>query len=73
MSYRGYENGVACSSFHSMANGLSYTDHYERQQRYGSNDINVPVKPYHVLFIEEVLHPFYIFQVSFHSPNCIII
>ena len=30
---------------------------------YGPNSINVPVKPYHVLFIEEVLHPFYIFQL----------
>jgi len=27
------------------------------------NLIDVPVKPYHVLFFKEVLHPFYIFQV----------
>ena len=30
---------------------------------HGANSIDVPVKPYHVLFIEEVLHPFYIFQI----------
>ena len=30
---------------------------------YGPNSINVPVKSYHVLFVEEVLHPFYMFQL----------
>ena len=30
---------------------------------YGDNSIDVPVKPYHSLFVEEVLHPFYIFQI----------
>ena len=30
---------------------------------YGENSIDVPVKPYHVLLVEEVLHPFYIFQL----------
>ena len=30
---------------------------------YGDNIIDVPVKPYHVLFVDEVLHPFYIFQI----------
>ena len=34
-----------------------------RLLRYGPNSLDVPVKPYHVLLIEEVLHPFYIFEV----------
>ena len=34
-----------------------------RLLRYGPNSIDVPVKPYHLLFVEEVLHPFYIFQI----------
>ena len=31
--------------------------------RFGPNSLDVPVKPYHVLLIEEVLHPFYIFEI----------
>jgi len=34
-----------------------------RLLHYGPNSLDVPVKPYHVLFIEEVLHPFYIFEL----------
>ena len=34
-----------------------------RVLRYGPNSLDVPVKPYHVLLIEEVLHPFYIFEI----------
>ena len=34
-----------------------------RLLRYGPNSLDVPVKPYHVLLIEEVLHPFYVFEV----------
>ena len=30
---------------------------------YGANNIDVPVKSYPKLFFEEVLHPFYIFQI----------
>jgi len=36
---------------------------FPRIVKYGGNSIDVPVKPYHVLFFKEVLHPFYIFQV----------
>ena len=36
---------------------------YTRAACYGVNSINVPVKPYHVLLVEEVLHPFFIFQL----------
>ena len=36
---------------------------FSRLLKFGGNSIDVPVKPYHVLFFKEVLHPFYIFQV----------
>ncbi len=52
-----------------MSNGLSVQEHSSRLLRYGSNDIDVPIKPYYALFIEEVLHPFYIFQVMLVYNN----
>ena len=47
-----------CSVYCSMMTFL-----LPRLLRYGPNSIDVPVKPYHLLFVEEVLHPFYIFQI----------
>ena len=61
---RGYEMGVACSTIHNMSGGLTAAGHASRLLHYGPNDIDVPVKPYHTLFVDEVLHPFYIFQVG---------
>ncbi len=47
-----------------MSGGLTAIGHASSLLHYGPNDIDVPVKPYHALFIDEVLHPFYIFQVG---------
>ena len=55
---------MSCSEAYHHGSGLSRLEHERRLGMYGSNSIEVPVKPYHVLFIEEVLHPFYIFQVN---------
>lgn len=34
----------------------------ERQQRYGTNEMKIPVKSIAVLVAEEMWHPFYVFQ-----------
>lgn len=60
---RGLESSMTCSEAYRHGNGLSRLEHERRFGMYGSNSIEVPVKPYHSLFIEEVLHPFYIFQI----------
>lgn len=64
--YRGLdESGIQCVDLHNISHqgGLSTSQHQKRLTQYGPNSVDVPVKPYHVLLIEEVLHPFYIFQV----------
>lgn len=53
----------SCSSLHDMRGGLGTWEQQDRLLHYGPNAIDVPVKPYHVLLVEEVLHPFYIFQI----------
>ena len=67
--FRGYEKGLSCNDLHKMRGGLLSQDHQCRLTYHGLNNIDVPVKPYHVLFIEEILHPFYIFQVTRISPH----
>ena len=51
-----------------MQTGLHSNEQGCRLAQYGANSIDVPVKSYHVLLIEEILHPFYIFQVR--SSSC---
>ena len=46
-----------------MQTGLHSNEQGCRLAQYGANSIDVPVKSYHVLLIEEILHPFYIFEV----------
>jgi predicted P-type ATPase len=60
---RGLDGGHTSSALHGMRGGLSLEQHSQRVCLYGENSIDVPVKPYHVLLVEEVLHPFYIFQL----------
>ncbi|XP_054464832.1 cation-transporting ATPase 13A2 [Anoplopoma fimbria] len=43
--------------------GLSHLEQSLRRRMYGPNLIDVPVKPYIQLLFEEVLNPFYVFQV----------
>ncbi|KAL5492027.1 hypothetical protein EMCRGX_G017415 [Ephydatia muelleri] len=66
----GYDCNISCNAVHQMIAGgkgnnlgLSHSEHASKLLRYGPNSIDVPVKPYHLLFVEEVLHPFYIFQI----------
>ncbi|XP_072383561.1 polyamine-transporting ATPase 13A3-like isoform X2 [Diabrotica undecimpunctata] len=44
-------------------NGLTNEEYISSLDLYGKNKIEVEIKPYWTLFIEEVLNPFYIFQV----------
>lgn len=57
------DEGLTCGEIHKSRSGLSHSDHNNRKLIYGPNQIDVPVKSYGQLLIEEVLNPFYIFQV----------
>ncbi|XP_049608682.1 polyamine-transporting ATPase 13A2 isoform X2 [Syngnathus scovelli] len=52
-----------CKDLHGYKNGLSHLEQNFRRQVYGPNVIDVPVKSYFKLLIEEVLNPFYVFQL----------
>ncbi|NXT84419.1 AT132 ATPase, partial [Zapornia atra] len=52
-----------CADLYSSQAGLHQQDHNTRRKIYGPNLIEVPVKSYARLLVEEVLNPFYIFQV----------
>ncbi|CAJ1055363.1 cation-transporting ATPase 13A2 isoform X1 [Xyrichtys novacula] len=43
--------------------GLSHLEQSLRRRMYGPNLIDVPVKPYTRLLLEEVINPFYVFQL----------
>ncbi|KAI5612268.1 cation-transporting ATPase 13A2 isoform X1 [Silurus asotus] len=55
--------GWTCTDLHNCQQGLSQMDQISRKQIFGDNIIDVPVKSYFQLLVEEVLNPFYIFQV----------
>uniref|UniRef100_A0A673KX65 Probable cation-transporting ATPase 13A2 n=1 Tax=Sinocyclocheilus rhinocerous TaxID=307959 RepID=A0A673KX65_9TELE len=55
--------GWTCADLHGRQQGLSKADQSTRSQIFGANIIDVPVKSYLQLLFEEVLNPFYIFQV----------
>ncbi|KAL7752505.1 hypothetical protein RI367_002039 [Sorochytrium milnesiophthora] len=46
-----------------LKNGIHQSMYYERRQVLGSNDIVIPEKSTVQLIFDEILHPFYIFQV----------
>ncbi|XP_066493188.1 polyamine-transporting ATPase 13A2 isoform X1 [Tiliqua scincoides] len=52
-----------CSDIHLSRGGLSTQEQSARRKVYGPNQIDVPVKSYLRLLIDEVLNPFYLFQV----------
>ncbi|XP_060794319.1 cation-transporting ATPase 13A2 isoform X2 [Neoarius graeffei] len=52
-----------CADLHHSRRGLSQLDQISRRQIFGDNIIDVPVKSYLQLLFEEVLTPFYVFQV----------
>ncbi|XP_076133092.1 polyamine-transporting ATPase 13A2 isoform X1 [Alosa pseudoharengus] len=53
----------SCAELHQMQQGLSCQEQSSRRKVYGQNLIDVPVKSYLQLLFEEVLNPFYMFQV----------
>ncbi|XP_067302302.1 cation-transporting ATPase 13A2 isoform X2 [Pseudorasbora parva] len=55
--------GWTCADLHGRQQGLSRADQSTRKQIFGANVIDVPVKSYLQLLFEEVLNPFYVFQV----------
>ncbi|NWU16341.1 AT132 ATPase, partial [Cephalopterus ornatus] len=57
------DEGWTCADLHLSQPGLDQQDHSTRRKIYGPNLIEVPVKSYARLLVEEVLNPFYIFQV----------
>ncbi|OPJ86263.1 putative cation-transporting ATPase 13A2 [Patagioenas fasciata monilis] len=57
------DEGWTCADLHLSQAGLDQQDHNTRTKIYGPNLIEVPVKSYARLLVEEVLNPFYIFQV----------
>ncbi|XP_013403365.2 probable cation-transporting ATPase 13A3 [Lingula anatina] len=59
----GLDVGTKCSSFHEDFKGLGVTEQWKKLDLYGPNEIDVEVKSYIVLLFEEVLNPFYIFQL----------
>ncbi|NXX34316.1 AT132 ATPase, partial [Nicator chloris] len=52
-----------CAELHLCQAGLDPQERSARRKIYGPNLIEVPVKSYARLLVEEVLNPFYIFQV----------
>ncbi|KAM7404348.1 hypothetical protein PAMP_011704 [Pampus punctatissimus] len=52
-----------CMELYNFQNGLSHLEQSLRRRVYGPNLIDVPVKSYTKLLFEEVLNPFYVFQV----------
>ncbi|XP_035511838.1 cation-transporting ATPase 13A2 [Morone saxatilis] len=52
-----------CKDLYGFQKGLSHLEQNLRKRVYGPNLIDVPVKPYMKLLFEEVLNPFYVFQL----------
>ncbi|KAG5838823.1 hypothetical protein ANANG_G00227710, partial [Anguilla anguilla] len=52
-----------CDDLYRQQAGLSPQEQRARRTVYGENLIDVPVKSYMRLLFEEVLNPFYVFQV----------
>ena len=59
----GYDVGYTCEQIYQIAAQGTIPCSNDRAKQYGPNLIDVPVKSYLQLFIEEVLNPFYIFQI----------
>lgn len=57
------DEGLTCGEIRKFASGLNQTERDYRKLIYGQNEIDVPVKSYGQLLIEEILNPFYIFQL----------
>ncbi|KAJ6656844.1 hypothetical protein lerEdw1_003175 [Lerista edwardsae] len=56
------DENQTCSDIHRSCCGLSPQEQSARKKVYGPNQIDVPVKSYLRLLVDEVLNPFYLFQ-----------
>lgn len=59
---RGLDVGTFPMSFYLGSSGLQWDEVQKRQKLYGANVVDVDVKSYARLFLEEVVDPFYVFQ-----------
>ncbi|ELU12635.1 hypothetical protein CAPTEDRAFT_90245 [Capitella teleta] len=59
----GLDVGFSVQEIHDNAVGLSQEEQVFKILLFGENSIHIEVKSYFKLFIEEVLNPFYIFQI----------
>jgi len=61
---KGYDNDTLVSTFFDdLYNGIAFPIVSSQQQLYGPNFITIKVPSYFSLLVEEVLHPFYMFQI----------
>ncbi|XP_071945615.1 polyamine-transporting ATPase 13A3-like isoform X2 [Antedon mediterranea] len=60
---RGLDVNTHTGSFYSHYKGFSVNEQKMRKELYGANKINVELRPIPVLFFQEALNPFYVFQV----------
>lgn len=60
---RGFDQDIAFSKLQSMTKGLGRAEQEKRRRLYGENAIHVEVQPYAKILFQEVLGPFYIFQL----------
>lgn len=61
---KGYDSDTHVSKFFDdLYNGIPYPKVNSQQQLYGPNFITIKVPSYFSLLVEEVLHPFYMFQL----------
>ncbi|XP_056008608.1 polyamine-transporting ATPase 13A3-like isoform X2 [Ostrea edulis] len=56
--------GTKCVMIQESFHGLTAKEQRQKQVVYGENTIEVEVKSYWRLFIEEVMNPFYVFQIA---------
>jgi cation-transporting ATPase 13A2 len=60
---RGFDKGMTFSGLQKMTGGLGKEEQARRRKLFGDNAIHVEVLPYMKILFQEVLGPFYIFQV----------
>ncbi|KAF6760303.1 P-type ATPase [Ephemerocybe angulata] len=54
----------AATTVASISQGLTSDTHQQRQLLFGKNEIEIEAKPTWTLLVEEVVHPFYVFQIA---------
>ncbi|XP_038075285.1 probable cation-transporting ATPase 13A3 isoform X2 [Patiria miniata] len=60
---RGLETGVSCNEIYETFKGFTADEQKSRRDIYGGNEIDIALRPLIVLFFQEALNPFYVFQI----------